>query len=824
MEQKKIVIIGAGVVGCSTAYYLSKMGQRNITVIEQGPLFETGGSTSHAPGLVFQLNSSKILTTLANQTVEAFKELSSEEQPSFYTVGSIEVAQTPERFEDLKRKAGIGKSWGMDAYILSPEECAQKCTLINPDNILGGLYVPSDGIAKPLRAVDKMASFAESCGAKFLGHTEVTGIEVVNDEVKAVETSAGRFEADLIICCAGFWGPRIGEMVGVTIPLQAIAHQYVYSNDLQELANETEEVTAPLIRHQDSAMYYRQVFNGLGIGSYQHRPLPVEVSEITKYSESKEMPSVKEFTPEDFEKPWQDALKLIPGLKKAGWKRGINGIFSFTPDGMPLLGESQKIHGFWVAEAIWVTHSAGVGKAMAEWIVNGAPALDLELCDINRFDTYAQSPAYYKKRSIENYEKVYDIHHPFMPPETSRDMRVSPYHSRQKTLGAYFSEKSGWEQPQWYEANDSLVAKYEKSILKREGWVAQYWSPITEAEQLHTSQYAGLYDVTATKKRLKVSGEGAVEFLQTLTTSNIDIPIGHLTTTLMLHELAGIKDQIKVIRLKATTFFVLCTGAVEASWIKKHVSASGRVLVQDLTAGMCGLSLIGPKANQIMQSLAPDTFAKSKWEMARAKELFIGNVPVLAVYDSYLGTEGWELFTTFDQGLQLWDVLIESGRPYQVIAAGDRALENLRIESLLIRSGKDFWSEHDPYEVGLENMIDLNKSIFIGKEALIVRKEKGSSIVLTKLMIEAPSRVVMGYEPVLCRNKAVGFVTSAGYGYSIGKGIVYALLAPEVVNEGSELSIEYFGERYTAQIITESAVFSQNNKINSRRIVHVKTI
>ncbi len=809
MEKKKMVIIGAGVVGCSIAYYLSKMGLRDITVIEQGPLFETGGSTSHAPGLVFQLGFSKVLTTLANQTVEAFKELSHAGQPSFYSVGSLEVANTKDRLDDLKRKAGVGKSWGMEAFVLTPEECVEKCALINPDNILGGLYVPSDGIAKPLHAVDTMAKFAESCGTKFYGHTEVTGVEVVDGQVKAVETSAGRFEADLIICCAGFWGPRIGEMVGVTIPLQPIAHQYVFSNDLQELAGESEEVTAPLIRDQDNAMYFRQVFNGIGIGSYQHRPLPVEVSDISKYGEAKEMPSVKPFTPEDFfEKPWQDAKRLIPGLKQAGVKRGINGIFSFTPDGMPLLGESQKVRGFWVAEAIWVTHSAGVGKQMAEWIVNGAPTVDLELCDINRFDTYGQSPAYYKKRSIENYEKVYDVHHPFMPPETSRDMRVSPYYMRQKTAGAYFNEKSGWEQPQWYEANDSLVANYENTILKRKGWAAQYWSPIIEVEQLHLQQHVGLYDATAAKKRLEISGEGALVFLQQLTTSNMDIPIGHVTSTLMLHELAGIKDEIKVIRTKASTFFVLCTGAVEASWMKKHVSISSQVVIQDVTSGMCGLGVIGAKASEMMQALDPKTFDSSEWEIGQAKDVFIGNAPVLAVCDTYAGTDRWEFFTTFDQGLQLWDALFEAGHRYQLIPVGDRALESIRIESLSLRSGKDYWSEHDPCEVGLDHMVDLAKPTFIGKQALIDRKEKGPKLLLTTLLLDDPSMVVMGYEPVVDEGKVVGFVTSAGYKYSIGKGIVYALLSPEAVNREGKLSIEYFGQRYTAKMMTKPAMIA----------------
>ncbi|MBY0095098.1 FAD-dependent oxidoreductase [Priestia aryabhattai] len=806
MKQKKVVIIGAGVVGCSTAYYLNKMGQRDVTVIEQGPLFETGGSTSHAPGLVFQVSFSKVLTTLASQTVEAFKALSTDAHPSFYSVGSLEVAHTPDRLEDLKRKAGVAGSWGIDAYVLSPEECFQKSSLINKDGIYGGLYVPSDGIAKPLRAVEEMTSFSKSCGTKFYGHTEVTNIEVVDGQARAVETSAGRFEADLIICCAGFWGPRIGEMVGVTIPLQPMAHQYVFTNNLEELAEEEQEVSMPLIRQQDSSIYFRQVFNGLGIGSYQHRPFPVELNEITKYGEAKDMPSVKPFTPEDFEKPWQDAIEFIPSLKQAGIRKGINGIFSFTPDGMPLLGESQKVRGFWVAEAIWVTHSAGVAKQMAEWIVNGAPTLDLELCDINRFDTYAQSPAYYKPRSIENYEKVYDIHHPFMPPETSRNMRISPFYTRQKTWGAYFNEKAGWEQPQWYEANDPLVRVYEKIILKREGWSSKYWSPIVEAEQLHTRQHVALYDVTATKKRLEIEGDGAVEFLQQLTTSNIDIPVGHVMNTLMLHELAGIKDEIRVIRKSASNFHVLCTGPVEASWIQKQLSPSSQVVIQDVTEKTCTLRVIGSKAKEMLESLASDFFVENKWVSQRAKELLIGNISVLAVYSSYAGMDSWELSTNNGQGLQLWDLLFEVGRPYKLIAAGDRALEALRIESFALRSTKDFWSEHDPYEIGLSHMVDFNKSTFIGREALMARKENGPKLHLMTLIIDDPAMVVMGYEPVFDKEKVVGFVTSAGYSYSLGKGIVYALLLPEAVNENTTFDIEYFGEKYKAQVMKNSTV------------------
>ncbi|MEI4525502.1 FAD-dependent oxidoreductase [Priestia megaterium] len=803
MGHKRIVVIGAGIVGCSIAYYLSKMGQRNITVIEQGPLFETGGSTSHAPGLVFQLSFSKILTTLASQTVETFKELSTDEQRSFYPVGSLEVARTPERLEDLKRKAGVASSWGIEAFLLSPQECAEKNSLICPERICGGLYVPSDGIAKPLHAVDKMTRFSKECGVEFYGHTEVKNIEVTNGQVKAVYTSAGKFEADVIVCCAGFWGPRIGEMVGVTIPLQPMAHQYVFTNDLLELNGETEEAATPLIRDQDNAIYFRQVEKGLGIGSYQHKPFPVELSDITKYGETKEMPSVKPFTPKDFEKPWEDAMELIPALKRAGIKKGMNGIFSFTPDGMPLLGESQAVGGFWVAEAIWVTHSAGVARQMAEWLMNGAPTVDLELCDINRFDTYACSPVYYKQRSIEEYEEVYSIHHPFMQRKVSRNMRVSPFYMRQQELEAYFNEKAGWEQPQWYEANYPLISTYEKRMVIRKGWSAEYWSPIIEAEQLHTRQYAAIYDTTAAKKRLEIKGEGALQFLQKLTTGNIDITVGQSIRTCMLHERGGIKDQITVIRKNISTFLIVCTGAVEASWIQKHVPQNGQVVFQDVTSGTCSIALIGPKATGVMKSVVQCSELSSTWIEGQAKTLFIEKSSVLALRDSYGGMESWELITTSDQGLNLWDVLIEQGQPYQLIAAGDRALENLRIESFSLKSGKDFWSEHHPYEVNLHEMVDLTKPVFIGKEALLDRQRKDSDTVLATLILDDPSAIVMGYEPVFYGETALGFVTSAGYSYSLGKGIVHTLLS-QAVHEEMVLEVEYFGQRYKATMMTHS--------------------
>ena len=366
------VIIGAGIVGCSVAEHLSRLGWRDVVVLDQGPLFEAGGSTSHAPGLMFQTNPSKTMTDLARYSVGRYVELEVDGEPCGYQVGGMEVAETPERWRDLERKHGLATSWGLESELISPQECAERVPILDPGKIRGGFYVPTDGIAKAVRACEAMARLAGERGAKFYGETEVTGIEVKDGRVRSVETDRGRVETDLVVSCAGMWGPRIGRMVGMNVPLVPMQHQYAWTTPLEELAGETREVVHPILRHQDFSMYFRQSGDHYGIGTYRHRPMPVSVDDIKRdYRGEGEFPSVWEFTPEDFESSWQEARKMLPALERAEIERPMNGLFSFTPDGGPLLGESREAQGFWIAEAVWITHAVGVGKVMAEWITDG---------------------------------------------------------------------------------------------------------------------------------------------------------------------------------------------------------------------------------------------------------------------------------------------------------------------------------------------------------------------------------------------------------------------------------------------------------------------
>jgi glycine cleavage system aminomethyltransferase T/glycine/D-amino acid oxidase-like deaminating enzyme len=796
-KSSRIVIIGCGIVGASLADHLTAMGCTNVTVLEQGPFFAAGGSTSHAPGGVFEINASQAMTQFAAYTVKRFSELNLGGQPCFHPVGSIEVAVTPARWEDLKRKAGWAASWGVPARLISPRECAEKIPLLDPSTIQGGLFVPTDGVAKPVRAVEAMARLAMSRGAVFHDNTVVTDVEVSGGCVSSVGTPGGRFEADVVVSCAGIWGPRIGRMVGLPIPLVPMQHQYVISSPLAELHGHAAEVSHPLLRHQDRDMYFRQHHSRYGVGSYQNVSLPVSADDLLDYDEALVMPSVMAFTPKDFEPAWDDAVHLMPALASSRMEEAINGIFSFTTDGFPLLGESRRVRGFWIAEAVWITHAAGVARSVAEWMVNGAPEIDLRQCDIQRFDPYALSPAFVARRSHQGYVEVYDVKHPLEPMEEPRPLRVSPFYAREKELGGVFLEAAGWERPQWFEANVPHVEGL--SIPDRDPWSARYWSPIVGAEHLITRERVAMFDMNSLTK-VEVMGRGAVDFLQKLTAGNVDRSVGSVVYTLMLDHRGGIKSDITVARLGEKHFQLGTNGPRDIDWFERHLPEDGSVVIRDITPGVCCVGVWGPRARELVQPLTDDDFSESGLKYFRAKHACIGEVPVVSMQLSYVGELGWELYTTADCGLRLWDLLWRSGQSLGVIAGGRGAFDSLRVEKGYRFWGRDMWSEHDPYEAGLGFAVNPKKGDFIGREALMRRREEGPRRRLVTVTLDDPSRVVMGSEPVYSDGKAVGFVTSAAYGYSVGRGVTYAWVPPALAASGTALEIEYFGERLAATV------------------------
>jgi glycine cleavage system aminomethyltransferase T/glycine/D-amino acid oxidase-like deaminating enzyme len=807
----RAVVIGAGVVGAALADELSRRGWTDVTVVEQGPLWEAGGSSSHAPGLVFQANGSKTMTEFATYTVEKLCGLELDGQPCFLQVGGLEVATTRARLRDLYRRKGWLAAWGVAARILSPDECVESFPLLDRDRVLGGLLVPTDGIAKAVRAIEAQGRAAQDRGVRFLANTEVTGVAVEDGRVTGVVTDGGELAADVVVCCAGIWGPQVAAMVGMTLPLTPLAHQLAWTGPIPALAGQAEEITHPILRHQDNDLYYREIEDRLAIGFYGHDPMPVDASDVPRHGRSHqtpiaEMPSVLDFTPADFDPAWEESRRLLPGLTDADITAGINGLFSFTPDGFPLMGESATVSGFWVAEAVWVTHSAGVARAMAEWLVDGASSVDLHECDVNRFEPHQLAPEYVLARDCQNFVEVYDIIHPLQPMEHPRPLRTTPFYPRQVELGAVFLEASGWERPQWYAANAGLVD--DRGIITPNDWAARYWSPIVAAEAQVTRERVAMYDMTALK-RLEVSGPGATDFLQYVTTGNVDKSVGSITYCLLLDERGRVHSDVTVARLGPQRFQVGANGEIDRDWLGRLAPKDGSVSVRDLTPGTCCVGLWGPQARDVLQSLTGDDFSNSANRYFRAKSTYLGMVPVTAMRLSYVGELGWEIYTSSDLGLKLWDTLWTAGADHGIIAAGRGAFTSLRLEKGYRSFGADMTWDHLPAEAGLDFAVRMDKADFIGKAALekaAANPNGGPARRLVCLTVDRDDQVVMGKEPVLSDGRCVGYVTSAGYGYTVGRGIAYAWLPSELSDIGTEVTIGYFDQSVTAVVTAEPLV------------------
>ena len=800
----RAVIVGAGIAGCSVAYHLTRLGWRDIVVVDQGPLFETGGSTSHAPGLVFQINPSKTMTSFARYTVELWSRLDLDGVPCAKAVGSLEVAWTPERLTDLRRKAGYGLSWGVEAHLLGAAEARDLFPPLS-DRVLGALYVPSDIQTKATRPAEAMAREAERNGAAFHGHVKVTGFRIDRGRIAGVQTTQGDIAADLVVSAVGIWAPRLGDLAGVPIPLSPMQHLYAVSTPLPELAGSAEEISLPLVRHQDKALYFRQVGEAVGIGSYRHEPLVVDAEDIREHGEDPMPPAERPFAPEHFERGMAAAREVIPSLEGAGLTRKLNGMFSFTTDGFPVLGESPQAPGFWSAQAVWITHAGGVGKAVAEWIVNGEPTIDLRECDIRRFHPHAVSRPYVRERAAQQYREVYDIIHPLQQMDSPRNIRLTPFAARQRELGAVFFESAGWERPQWYDANRNLLDSLPVAGAARSGWEAREWSPTVAAEHAATRERAALFDLSPFAK-FEVTGPGALGGLQRLASNQMDKPVGSITYTPMLTPRGGIKCDLTMTRLGPERFLVVTAGSTgphDLDWIQSHLPDDGSVRVADVSSERCCVGLWGPRARDVVRRVCEDDLSNAGFPYLTARPITVGGVPSLALRISYVGELGWEIYAPAEQGARLWDALWEAGRPLGLIAAGGGAFDSLRLEKGYRFWGNDIHTEHNPIEAGLGFAVRMRKGDFIGREALGKLRAEGLTRRLCCLTLDDPDCVVMGKEPILDGDRVLGYVTSANYGHSIGRGIAYGYLPITHAETGTKLDVLYFGERLPATVAKE---------------------
>lgn len=808
-HQAKVVIIGSGIVGCSAAYHLTKFGWKDIVVIDKGELYENDGSTSHAPGGVVPLSHSKIMSQLGLYTADLIASLDhySDQQRTYTQKGQLEVAISEQRMQDLVRLHGSAKAYGGESFVLSAEETVEKLPLLNQEALVGSLFVPSGMIVKGSHVTAALARDGMATGgAQFVAHTAMTDVEVNDGRVTAVLTSnpdMPRIECEHVLLCANIWAPALTEKFGIHLPLMAFEHQYVITKPMETLSHfdrsdPNDEVTFPTMRELDSVMYYRQHWDAYGIGSYWHKPHMVRPQDVQKTA-------MHPFTPEDFfGKPWQQATKLLPFLEGAAFETQFNGMFAFSIDGMPIIGES-KVKGFWTAVASWITHAGGVGKSVAEWMVYGDTEWDMRGCHLHRFHQFQTTDPFVSVITKKNYREVYDIIHPKQSVSEPRNVRLSPFAPRLDAMNPEYTAFAGLELPNWVRENGRLLEKYEEQIPKRDGWAAEHWSPIMGAEHLETRNNVALFDLTGLSI-IEVKGRGAADFVNYLCSNEMDVKVGRVVYTTWLTPSGGVRRDLAVSRLAQEKFWMFVgegTLPMDMAWVEQYAPMDGSVTVTDVSNAYTAVGLWGPNARKVLQKVTADDVSNEAFPYFTAKWITVGLTPVYALRISYAGELGWELHMPMDMALPVWDTLWEAGREFEMPVAGMGAFDSLRLEKGYRLWGGDVYTEYNPYESGLGWTVRLKKTAdFIGKEACLDLKKKPLKKKLCCMTFKNGG-MSLGYEAIFANGECVGHVTTSNYGYSLGQFILYGYLPIQHATPGTNLEIEYFGERFPATVVEE---------------------
>ncbi|MGH2580522.1 MAG: FAD-dependent oxidoreductase, partial [Actinomycetota bacterium] len=573
-DRAGVVVIGAGIVGNSVAYHLARLGWRDIVQLDKGPLPNPGGSTGHASNFIFLVDHSKEMTEITLDSVRQYKELG-----VFTESGGIEVARTPERMEELKRRMASAKSWGIEpAELLSPSEVKELVPFIDENVILGGFHCPGIGVVDSLRAGTLMREEAEWLGAITISaKTEVLGIDVAGGRVRGVRTDAGDIRTDVVAVCCGVWSPRIALMAGASIPLTPAVHQMIDVGPVPLFEKTVGEIEYPIVRDMDTNMYERQHGSEFEIGSYAHRPILLEPDGIPSIEQAAQSPTELPFTKDDFDPQMEDALALFPEIvadERVGVKYAVNGLISLTPDGMPIVGETPEVRGLWSVAAIWVKEGPGFGRTVAEWMTDGCPEIDPHSSDIARFHDHQRTKRHILARSAEGYNKTYGIVHPMEQWASNRDVRLSPFNGRERDLGAVFYETAGWERPFWYESNRALLDEYGELVMPRQAeWEARWWSPIINAEHLAMRDRVAMVDLSAFAI-IDIDGPAALDLVQRMAVKQMDVPVGRVVYTPLLNPAGGVKADLTIMRLSDDRFRVVTggfSGMADRKWFVSHL-------------------------------------------------------------------------------------------------------------------------------------------------------------------------------------------------------------------------------------------------------------
>jgi glycine cleavage system aminomethyltransferase T/glycine/D-amino acid oxidase-like deaminating enzyme len=796
------VVVGGGVGGCSIAYWLTRLGWDDVVLCERADL--TSGSTFHSAGLVGQLRSSLSLTRMMMASVDLYRTLEAEVglETGWHEVGSLRLASSRERMEEIARQAGWAKTFGLPLDLISTAEAQERFPPMSTDGVLGAAFLPTDGYLDPSQLTFALAEGARRRGAEIATKTRVTGIRLRKGRVEAVETDRGEIETEIVVNAGGMYAREIGAFVGVNVPIVPMAHEYLVTRPSGL------PLDMPTMRDPSLLVYFRPESGGLVMGGYERHSAPWSLGGIPPDFNSK---LLDEDWPR-FEELMENAIVRVPGLEDMEVVRLINGPEAFTPDGEFVLGPSD-VRGFWVAAgfcAHGLAGAGGMGRLVAEWIVEGTPSLDVWHMDSRRFGTTYRSPGYTLARTTEVYETYYDVKYPGHERSAGRPLRISPAYARLQALGAAFGEKSGWERANWFEPN----AAHGDEALRPRGWAGKLWSPAIGAEHVACREAAALFDESSFAK-IEVSGQGAAEYLERLCDNRVARDVGQITYTQMLNARGGIECDFTVTRLADERFRIVtgtAFGQHDLAWIRQHAPDDGSVHVADVTSSYACLGLWGPAARGLLQPLTSADLSNEAFGYMRARPVDVGHVPCLALRVTYVGELGWELYCATELGLALWDTLWEAGRDHGLVAGGYRAIDSLRLEKGYRVWGADITPEDTPYEAGLGFAVKLDKGDFFGRGALVAAAEPAR--LLRCVTLADPRSVALGSEPVRADGELVGRVTSGGYGYTVGRSIAYAYL-PAALDVGAQVEIEIFGAWVPGQVAAEPLFDPRGERIRA---------
>jgi 4-methylaminobutanoate oxidase (formaldehyde-forming) len=800
----RAVVIGGGVGGASVAYWLSRLGWSDVVLVERAEL--TSGSTFHSAGLVGQLRGSLSLTKMMMRSVELYRSLAEETglDPGWHEVGSLRLASSEQRMQELRRQAGWAKTFGLPLELVSAEEAASLFPAMSVDGVLGAAFLPTDGYVDPSELTLALVAGARSRGVEVLTGTRVTAVDVERGRVRGVQTSGGPITCEVVVNAGGMFAGEIGRMAGVTVPIVPMAHEYLITKPLGL------PLGIPTMRDPSLLVYFRGEGAGLVAGGYERNPAPWGLDGIPPDFNSK-------LLPEDWDRfapLMENAVVRVPMLEDAEVVKLVNGPEAFTPDGEFILGESE-VRGFWVAAgfcAHGIAGAGGMGQLVAEWIVEGQPAFDVWHMDSRRFGRHYSGVDYRLARTTEVYATYYDVRYPGQERLAGRPLRVPPTYGRLGELGASWGEKSGWERANWFESN----APGGDPSLRPRGWAGEIWSPAIGGEHVACRERAALFDETSFGK-IEVSGPGAEAFLQRLCDNDVARPVGTVTYTSMLNERGGIECDFTVTRVAEERFRIVtgtAFGRHDLAWIRSHAPEDGGVMVADVTSAYACLGLWGPSARSILQPLTEADLSNEAFRYMRAQELSVGPVPCLALRVTYVGELGWELYCPAEFGLRLWDVLWEAGRPHGLVAGGYRAIDCMRLEKGYRVWGSDITPDVTPYQAGLGFAVKLDKgSDFIGRDALVAARDAEPGEQLACLVLDDPRSVVLGEEPVRVDGRIRGRVTSGGYGYTVERSIAYAYLPAANAAVDTPVEIETFGEWIPGRVAGEPLFDPEGSRI-----------